>query len=112
MQAIFCQQQMRVNRLLCIALMSAMVTALGLSPAAQAQLKDDFSNPDWKKRWEIHDDGAEGAPSQWSIGPAGGIPDGAFERHVADEDRAYWERYLSQLERTPTFVIAEAGRSR
>jgi hypothetical protein len=41
-------------------------------------LKDTFDDANWENRWEIHDDGTEGAPSQWFVGPGGGIPDGAF----------------------------------
>lgn len=43
-----------------------------------AQLQDSFDDPDWEARWEIHDEGAEGVPSSWFVGPEGGIPDGAF----------------------------------
>jgi len=77
MQTIYYQKRTRVN-LFSILLIFAMIAAMSLNRAAQAQFKDDFSNPDWKKRWEIHDDGADGAPSQWFIGPGGGLPDGAF----------------------------------
>ena len=41
-------------------------------------LKDTFDDPNWEARWEIHDDGTDGAPSPWFVGPDGGIPDGAF----------------------------------
>ncbi|GIX06243.1 MAG: hypothetical protein KatS3mg115_0646 [Candidatus Poribacteria bacterium] len=44
--------------------------------------EDDFSDPNWEARWEIHDDGAEGNPSNWVIGPAGGLPEGAFGNTV------------------------------
>ena len=49
--------------------------------SAQTLLEDKFEDkaPDaWKSRWEIHDDGTDGAPSKWAIGPAEGLPDGTF----------------------------------
>ena len=55
----------------------AMVVAIGLNTSEQAQLADDFSDAGWEKRWEIVDDGNDGAPSQWFVGK-GGIPAGAF----------------------------------
>lgn len=73
MRSIFYQSP-QANRVLTFVI----VAAVGLSLSAQAQFADDFSNPDWQTRWEIHDDGNDGAPSQWFIGPQGGIPDGAF----------------------------------
>ncbi len=48
------------------------------SVASAALLTDDFSNADWEARWEIHDDGTDGNPSNWVLGPGGGVPDGAF----------------------------------
>ena len=41
-------------------------------------MKETFDDPNWEERWEIHDDAAEGVPTQWFIGPDGGIPDGAL----------------------------------
>ena len=46
---------------------------------AKAQLlRETFDDPNWEARWAIHDEAAEGVPSQWFVGPDGGIPDGAF----------------------------------
>ena len=75
MQTIYYPKQTQLN-LFSILLIFAMVAAIGLD-RAQAQFKDDFSNADWQKRWEIHDDGADGAPSKWFVGQSG-IPAGAF----------------------------------
>lgn len=47
-----------------------------------AQLKDNFDDPNWQERWEIHDDGLENVPSAWFVGPLmtpiGNIPEGTL----------------------------------
>ncbi|HIE27744.1 TPA: DUF1080 domain-containing protein [Candidatus Poribacteria bacterium] len=54
------------------------ISSLATTDVGAQLLKDTFDDPNWEKRWEIHDDGTDGAPSQWFVGPGGGIPDGAF----------------------------------
>lgn len=55
--------------------LAAMVALATVTHAAL--LSDDFSDEDWETRWEIHDDGTDGNPSNWVIG-AGVVPAGAF----------------------------------
>jgi hypothetical protein len=50
---------------------------MGLPSHGQV-FKDDFSDKNWQARWKITDDGTDGAPSKWGIGPDLGLPDGAF----------------------------------
>jgi tetratricopeptide (TPR) repeat protein len=38
-----------------------------------------------------------------------GVSDEAFARYAPDEDRKYWEAYLTWLEKTPTFSIVASG---
>jgi len=67
------------NSVTIIFLISILAILLVATTNVRAQLlKDTFDDANWKSRWEIHDDGNEGGPSQWFIGPEGGIPDGAF----------------------------------
>ena len=62
-----------------IFLISVLVILFLATIDASAQLlKDTFDDPDWEARWEIHDDGTNGPPSAWFVGPDGGIPDDAF----------------------------------
>ena len=62
-----------------IFLMSILTILAVATTDVRAQLlKDTFDDTNWESRWEIHDDGTDGAPSEWFIGPEGGLPDGAF----------------------------------
>ena len=58
-------------------LLTVVMSMMSIGWYAQAQFEDDFSDANWEARWEIHDDGTDGAPSQWFVGK-GGIPAGAF----------------------------------
>lgn len=67
------------SSIIVVFLISVFMVLIIVTIDAPAQtLKDTFDDPNWEARWEIHDDGTAGGPSQWFVGPGGGIPDGAF----------------------------------
>lgn len=60
-------------------MIAALVIFFAAITDVKAQLlKDTFDDPNWEDRWEIFDDATDGAPSQWFVGPDGGIPNAAF----------------------------------
>ena len=62
--------------------LAASVLLLALTGVTRAALlTDDFSDANWEARWETHDDGVA-EPSNWVMGPAGGLPDGSFGNTV------------------------------
>ncbi len=56
----------------------SVVVLFAATTHVMALLNETFDDPNWEERWEVIDEGTSGIPSEWFMGPDGGIPDGAL----------------------------------